>query len=159
MLTHDGGLRQHFAAFASKGDTKGDTMLLRTLLDLCAKRGLLDQRLTFSQVVNIYYRTVTDDVVYQDANTMNIDVELIYEEFLEVLLRIAEVRVRNAGMEGSGVLTNKGFTELAATFLAQFIEAGVQEGLPKPPPATVPAQLPGRSHGARHHKSTSINAP
>jgi hypothetical protein len=139
MLKVEPGLRLHFSKLAAPKDT----LRLRSLLDLLRRRGLIDAKLTHSQVVNMYYRSVSGDVLYVEANAMNIDSEMIFEEFLEVMLRIGEIRARNGGMGDTS--TNKGFVEMASSLLNSFIEVGVKtEGMPPAPPPTVPVQLPGR---------------
>lgn len=137
------GLRLHFSKLAAPKDT----LRLRSLLDLFRRRGYIDQKLTYSQVVNMYYRSVSGDVLYVEANAMNIDSEMIFEEFLEVMLRTGEIRTRNAGMGESIMSTNKGFVEMASTLLGNFIENGVKnEGMPPAPPPMVPAHLPGKTN-------------
>lgn len=106
----------------------------------------------------MYYRSVSGDVVYVEANAMNIDVEMIFEEFLEVMLRVGEIRARNSGMGDLVTTSNKGFADMSTKLLNGFLDYGVKnEGMPVPPLATGMAQKPPHTHtlpelGAKHRQ-------
>jgi len=92
---------QHYESFLQalykEHSEEGEGMRVRGLVGLLKSRGIVNDKLSVGEVVDLHYRSSHISGAIADNNATNLDTEVIPTEFIETLARVAERRAVVAG--------------------------------------------------------------